>query len=322
MPDDVAGLCWTEEQWAAIRRTVQEAAGKARVASSFLPLVGPLPPGQASVPSLSMETRELTDRQRGEAENRLAIDDGETLPLNTLSCEVHLTTQQVEDPDLPAAKELLGRGASLIGRLEDAIVFNGHAGGDERLEHAPQPEVYRVSVPRRPIPGLLKEVNAEGGLGPPPSKLLLAVRAERVSLIEAVDEAISVLEANGHYAPFACVLGRDLYRAAIQPESSLAIPRDRILALLDGGPLHRSSLVEKNEGVVISLAASPIDLVVASDVHVKLLQVTLEPRYVFRISERFVLRLKQPDGRCCLVPKAVRDRVAAAEAAKPAEAAQ
>jgi uncharacterized linocin/CFP29 family protein len=302
MPDDVAGLPWTEEQWAAVRRTVQEAAGKARVASSFLPLVGPLGPGQASVPSLSMDTNVLGTPQRGEAANRFEIDDGETLPLNTLSCEVHLTTQQVEDPDLASARELLGRAAGIIGRLEDAIIFNGHPGGEAPPQPPPEPRIYRVNVPRRPTPGLLNEVTPAGGLGRPPARLRVAVKAESQNLIEQVDAAISVLEGNGHYGPFACVLGRDLYRAAITPETSLAIARDRILALLGGGPLHRSSLVPLDQGVVISLAASPIDLVVASDVHVKLLQVTLEPRYVFRISERFVLRLKQPDARCCLVP--------------------
>jgi uncharacterized linocin/CFP29 family protein len=51
------------------------------------------------------------------------------------------------------------------------------------------------------------------------------------------------------------------------------------------------------------LAGSPIDLVVASDVHVSYVQLTLEPRYVLRVSERFVLRMKQPDAACHLQPK-------------------
>ena len=39
--------------------------------------------------------------------------------------------------------------------------------------------------------------------------------------------------------------------------------------------------------------AQRIDLAVASDVHVRLLQLSIEPRYVLRISERFLLRIKQ-----------------------------
>lgn len=294
MPDD-AGLCWSEEQWAAIRRTVQEAAGKARVASSFLPLVGPLPPGQASVPALVMESPDPD--QGGQDGDRLVINDAVTLPLNTISCLVHLTTQQVEDPHLASAKELLGRAAGIIGRLEDAIIFNGHSGGEAPPEAAPVPLVYQVNVPRA-VPGLLRDVN-EGVLAEP--QLWVPVTGQGQNLIQQVNAAIAMLEGWGHYGPFACVLSPNLYQAAITPATSLAVARDQIVALLQGGPLHRSSLLENDHGVVVSLAASPIDLVVASDVHVKFLQVTLEPRYVFRISERFVLRLKQPDGRCVLV---------------------
>jgi uncharacterized linocin/CFP29 family protein len=302
MTDDVARLPWTEEQWAVVQRVVHETACKARIASSFLPLVGPLPPGQASVPALWMKTKRNEPPQRGEATHRLEIDDAETLALTTLSCEVYLTTQQVEDPDLASAKQLLGRAADLIGRLEDAIVFNGHPGGSDAPDNAPEPETYQVQVPRE-SPGLLNDDGLPRGLEPP-AELTLGVKKESSkSIVEQVSEAVSALEARGHYGPFACVLGHELYRSAIQPASSLALPRDRILPFLDGGPLHRSSVVPRDQGVVVSLAGSPIDLVVASDVHVKFVQVTLEPRYVLRVSERFVLRLKQPTARCRLVPE-------------------
>ena len=35
---------WTEEQWALVTQTVQKEASRARVAATFLPLYGPLPP--------------------------------------------------------------------------------------------------------------------------------------------------------------------------------------------------------------------------------------------------------------------------------------
>ena len=35
---------WTDEQWALVTQTVQKEASRARVAASFLPLFGPLPP--------------------------------------------------------------------------------------------------------------------------------------------------------------------------------------------------------------------------------------------------------------------------------------
>ena len=101
----------------------------------------------------------------------------------------------------------------------------------------------------------------------------------------------------GHYGPFACVLGNDLYRGVISPDrNSLVLPSDRIIPFLDGGPLLRASTVPRNRGVVVAMAGTPIDLVIAKDVHVSFLQRSLEPRYVLRVSERFVLRIKQPDA--------------------------
>lgn len=52
---------------------------------------------------------------------------------------------------------------------------------------------------------------------------------------------------------------------------------------------------------MVALSGSPIDLVVATDLDVQFVQLTLEPRYVLRVSERFVLRMKEPDAVCRLV---------------------
>jgi hypothetical protein len=79
------------------------------------------------------------------------------------------------------------------------------------------------------------------------------------------------------------------------------LPSDRIKPILDG-PLVRSSALnrflgaaQRASGVVVSLAEDLVDLVVASEIDVHLLQVTdaVSPRYVFRVSERFALRIKQ-----------------------------
>jgi uncharacterized linocin/CFP29 family protein len=295
MPDDVARLPWTDEQWAAVQRVVQEAASKARVASSFLPLVGPLPPGQATVPALVMKPTPIAkeERERGEAANRLVIDDGETLRLTTIACEVYLTTQQAEDPDLSSAKQMLGRAADLIGRLEDAIVFNSQPAAGQ----APTTLVPDICMVQggQTNDGLL---TAPGASSQSLAKVKGAVEGE--SLVSGVAAAIQTLEGSGQYAPFACVLGHGLYLAAVAPTPSMVLPSDRIVHLLDGGPLRRSSVVPPGQGVVVALAGSPVDLVVASDVHVKYVQLSLEPSYVLRVSERFVLRIKQPDAICGL----------------------
>lgn len=313
MPADATRLPWTDEQWAMVQRIVQESARKARVASSFLPLVGPLSDGQASVPVLGMTESQLDYRLRGEAPQRFDIDDGETRKLTTIACKVYLRTQQAEDPDLASAKQMLGRAADLIARLEDAIVFRGQPGPDERptTDDSPDgdpvvtPEVYTVQGGGA-YHGLLhaaKSIHVARDTGG-------EVNSHR--LVNSVVDAIQTVEAYGHYGPFACVLGTELYLAANTPSpDSLVLPSDRIVPFLDGGPLRRSSVMPPHQGVVVALAGAPIDLVVASDVHVTYLQLSLEPRYVLRVSERFVLRIKQPYAVCRLetdpAPNATQD---------------
>jgi uncharacterized linocin/CFP29 family protein len=296
MTGDASGLPWTDEQWGTVQRTVQEAAAKARVAASFLPLVGPLADGQASVPKLEMKELSPDLGWYGQGKDRLEIDDGTTLTLITISCNVYLKTQQAEDPDLASARQMLGRAAVLIGRLEDAIVFRGQQGpGRTPAAGAPTPEVYTVqggdkstgllgASPRRNVD--IRRNPPSQGSGPTPTY--------SDELVTGVVSAIDQLEGSGQYGPFACVLGTQLYEAANTPSpGSMILPSDRIVPFL-GGPLLRSSSIPAGEGLVIALAGSPIDLVVARDVHVSYLQLSLEPRHVLRVSERFVLRVKQP----------------------------
>jgi uncharacterized linocin/CFP29 family protein len=124
------------------------------------------------------------------------------------------------------------------------------------------------------------------------------------NLVSGVVAAIDLLEANGQYGPFGCVLGHALYQAAHDPTHFLVLPRDRFIPFLDGGSLFRSSTLPADEGVIVATAGSPIDLVVATDVHVSYLQRTTEPRYVLRVSERLALRIKQAEAIAHLVPDA------------------
>jgi hypothetical protein len=225
------------------------------------------------------------------------------LPLTRIACNVYLKTQQAEDPDQASAKQMLSRAADIIGRLEDAIVFNGQLGEDQPPAHTGDiPKVYTVRGGGKHA-GLLSDESEETR---PECEVTVILPKEGDDkggdqVVRAVIAAIQRLEHMGHYGPFACVLGHSLYEAANTPSpNSLVLPSDRIVPFLDGGPLRRSSVVPDGQGVVVALAGSPIDLVVASDVQVSYLQLTLEPRYVLRVSERFVLRMKQPDARCRL----------------------
>lgn len=297
MSHHVPGLPWTDEQWGEANKVVQDAARRARVASSFLPLVGPLPDGQAAVPACRMGEQDLALPDGGEAARRLAVDDGEYLRLTTIACHVYLTTQQASDPELNSAKQMLARAADIVGRLEDTIIFRGQ---------------NDAGLPAGVPPGLPQIYEVGGGkenAGLLDANCVCTVDrsdTERFgeNLLSAAVAAVQSLERRGHYGPFACILGHDLYRAANRPNrESLVLPSDRIVPFLDGGPLRRSSVIPADQGVVVALAGSPIDLVVAKDIHVRFLQVTLEPHYVLRVSERMVLRVKQRGAACRLQAK-------------------
>ena len=101
------------------------------------------------------------------------------------------------------------------------------------------------------------------------------------------------------FGPFAVVLGQQLFLVAQTPEpGSLVLPQDRIIPFLGGGPLLRSSTLDESRftGVVVALGGAPLELVVASDMSVQFLQVSAEPAFLFRVSEKIALRIREPDA--------------------------
>jgi hypothetical protein len=88
------------------------------------------------------------------------------------------------------------------------------------------------------------------------------------------------------------VLSNSLYLDACSPTGNLVLPRDRILPFLDG-QLFRSSTLPDGYGVVVALGGAPIEIVAASPIGARFLQVSTEPRYIFRVAERVALRVKE-----------------------------
>ena len=79
------------------------------------------------------------------------------------------------------------------------------------------------------------------------------------------------------------------------------LPQDRIILFLGGGPLFRSSTLPARSGVVVALGGVPVELVVAKDMSLQFLQVTDEPRYLFRVREKIALRIKEAKAIATLV---------------------
>ncbi len=278
---------WTDEQWARVRQVIQEEAHRARVAATFLPLYGPLPPDTDYV------SKDVVYYNTNDARPRLAIDDTTTIRVPTLQVKVYLRGAQMADPELTSVLQLFRRAANVLARLEDAIVFTGQSdtskgptrtsdllpaiwevlgGQEQRGLHSREPETRRTAVTAAP-----------GALGD--------------QLVGSVTKSIGDLEASGHLGPFAVVLDQNFFAAVTTPNNnSLVLPQDRIIPFLGGGPLLRSSTLPSNSGVVVALGGAPVELVVATDVSLSFLQVTADPMFVFRVFEKVVLRIKEPDA--------------------------
>ena len=299
MPPANPQVPWTEEQWTRVETLVQQEAGRARVAATFLPLYGPLPPDADFVAADSIQYVPQGDKKH----QRMTIDDVHTVRLATLQVRVFLRGAQMADPDMTSVLALFRRAANVLARLEDAVVFNGLEGTNQGPAHGVEglPAIWDVLGGQRHR-GLLRTAGSEladplSELEPKPVVLKGNTPAALgEDAVGKISEAIGRLEARGHFGPFALVLDQAFFTAVQTPnKDSLVLPQDRILPFLgEGGSLLRSSTLPGNSGVVVALGGAPVELVVATDVTCGFLQVTPDPMYVFRVYEKMVLRIKEP----------------------------
>jgi uncharacterized linocin/CFP29 family protein len=300
MTTDNPQVPWTDEQWARVNKVVQEEASRARMAATFLPLLGPLPGDTDFV------RQELIQYQFAPPPNiPLGIQDKPVIQLATLQVRVPVRGAQMADPEMTSVLALFRRAANVLARLEDAVVFRGLVPTLIPDRFAPP---INVGPPPPPGTQAVWEITGgqvSGGLWRNPAplaqwELILPGPASRgTRLVRGIARAIGRLEARGHFGPFAVVLDGRLFLIAQTPTSALVLPQDRILPFLGGGPLLRSSTLNTAalvfpSGVVVALGGEPVELVIATDVCVQFLQVTAEPLFVFRVCEKMALRIKEP----------------------------
>ena len=278
MDRNSADLGWTDEQWSRASKAVQQEAQRARVAGQFLPSFNQPDVTAVAVPRRLIDYPVIANPP---PDRRIRIDNAPTIFLTSLAVNISLSSQEAADPEQSAALIELRRAANLIARLEDALVFRGQPGPDDDPPGVAQlPQVYSV------MGGGNQRGLFDGGTVPIP----VPVNAPGETVAAAIINAIGQLEEQGNNRPFACVLGHALYTALHTPTNAMILPRDRVVPFLEG-PLLRSSTLPAEGGVVVALGGSPIELVVSSELHVRFLQITTDPAFVLRVSERVALRV-------------------------------
>jgi uncharacterized linocin/CFP29 family protein len=285
---------WTDEQWARINQVVQEEASRARVAATFLPLIGPLL-GDTDFVRKELILYPPAPPALAPPPNQMIIDDRNIWQLATLQVRVRVRGAQMADPEMTSVLAMFRRAANVLARLEDTVVFRGlvQPGGPGA------PVALPPSVPG-PGPGQIWEITGGEVLRGLYDDINYAIAIPRPAtdhdLVAAVSRAIAKLEDYGHFGPFALVLSNDLFLIAQTPSPSLVLPQDRIIPFLGGGSLLRSSTLPDYEGVMVALGGAPVELIVATDMCLEFLQLTVEPVFLFRVCEKMVLRIKEPNA--------------------------
>jgi uncharacterized linocin/CFP29 family protein len=277
----MAELNWSDAQWQTVNDAVTEAFGKASVTSAFLPLYGPVAGSTETV------RNERLVRVAGVPGTPITISlnafhDAVNLRLVNLTANVELSSEQVADEALSNALLTFRRAANILALEQDRVVFAGFGRGFAREN---SPAVVNHVDPQMG----LADLPARSGFNP-----LVVPRGGTLGqkIVTAVVTAMNTLEGNSHPAPFACVLGDKLFVAVHDPSASLVLPADRVTPLLRGGPLSRSGQIEPDTGIVVSLAANAVDIVVGTPPGVQFLQRQGDARFLFRVYERFALRIR------------------------------
>jgi uncharacterized linocin/CFP29 family protein len=272
MDDRNAQVGWTEAQWNRVREEILQAWQRVRVAGSFLPIYGPLPPSTQVVPSEVLK-------------DDGSIDDEATANLVEIALPVRLSRQQIMEEDLSSALLQFRRRATQLGQLEDWFILNGtypsikltpigravfkgeKAGLPDyrpdlaHLNASDSSQRARISGIPKSIEGLDHDLQVKGMRQQNPGSLGLiggprveqqqnaakAVQARRTDnnrLMQAIIiNAINSLEDNGYVAPYVCVFGRKPFQEAFTPiNNSTVLPRDRIEPLIGRELLHASGI--------------------------------------------------------------------------------
>ena len=118
----MADLSWSDAQWQKVNDAVNEAFGKASVASAFLPMYGPL---SGSTETVRNERLVEDDSDQPPIVFLDTDHDAVNLKLVNLTVRVLLSSEQIADETLSNALLAFRRAANILAQEEDRIVFAG-----------------------------------------------------------------------------------------------------------------------------------------------------------------------------------------------------
>jgi uncharacterized linocin/CFP29 family protein len=253
---------WGRPVWDRIDHAVTTELDRSCVALKVLPAV------RSSSPSTRTVPRDLIT---ADAAKPLRIDQDQSLPLLEQSQSFELTREQYLDEErIGTAATLAARAANRLAQGIDKEVFVGNT--NPNLDTAATKNKV-VDVPRR-------EAKKAGAWGQ--------------NTFAAVTAGCAALQSAGHYGPYALVLSTAPFGDVHAPPTPNApsTPVDRIRPLLLAG-LHMSGTLPADHGLLVSVGGSTVDLVISVHGMTAFVQVGPDNTYLFRVYERFTVRVKE-----------------------------
>jgi uncharacterized linocin/CFP29 family protein len=263
------GSDWYRLHQTEIDEVITKELETARIAHLFVPSV--TVPEQTRVVSLD----------RYDYENEVVTDDT-SVPILRFNETVEISKLQTDDPDATRAMTAIRRGTQRLARKHDHRVLREEIA--DKIEEANENSGEKAGGKDGTYSSFHPIVTVEvldGSLGE--------------GMVPAVAEAIGLLDGEGYSANYALVASNKIWTALHQRgETSTTLPIEAVKALLEGGPLRRSSVLDDDYGtaLVMSLGEGRIDRVIAEAPRLVFVE-QQENNRTFELYERYVPRFRE-----------------------------
>jgi hypothetical protein len=255
---------WTDTQRQLVKQTIQQEVEDSRLAHKVIPKY-----------SLSASARAVSAAQFDYGAGR--VDDVTQVALEERQEPFRLTRQQAEDDDLSSALVIIRRATQRLARDHDDRVF-------------------RVAI-RDPINNAANNPRAAGSTNFNPVVGVVRVDDSGEGMVAATAAAVATLDGVGYRTGYVMVAGLNLYRLLHNRAVGAAdLPIVAVRGLLEGGPVNRSTVLNADEALILSVGAGRIDRAVAVEPSAEFLRIEPaggEELRLWRLYERFLTRFKE-----------------------------
>lgn len=251
-------LNWTQDQQDKITQAIDDEIENSRLAHKVIP---------ESEPSPSPTDRTVA-RDKYVYGGGLANDtvDETHDPLSEVSMLFSLTKLQAEDADLANARIKVRRAAQQLALSHDGAVF-------------------RTAI----------RDHIDANLGNPGFQGLVDIAAPIADgVVAASADAVARLDGQGYRSGYVLIAGQAIYTQLYTRAPGQAdLPVKAVSGILEGGPVHRSSVLPDNEAIVLSISGAEIDRAVGVKPTLELLRIVNNQDRELRLYERFLTRFRQ-----------------------------